>query len=232
MENLEIYRRMSEPPKSALKTIGGGKLKGMTDINPQWRYKVMTENFGIVGIGWKYTIDKTWLETAANGEVIANAQVSVFVRDPETKEWSDPIVGVGGSKLVARERDGVASNDEAYKMAVTDAFSTSLKMLGVAAAIYEGRWDGSKYSAPSDNSMKVSNTAPTSPSKPAVPDSPELTQSIQTVTSYINKGQLNKSWVPTAQNYIASKDIDGLKRVIKYVEDQIAKEVEKEAASA
>ena len=30
-------------------------------------------------------------------------------------------------------------------MAVTDAFSTALKMLGVAADIYAGRWDGSKY---------------------------------------------------------------------------------------
>ena len=30
-------------------------------------------------------------------------------------------------------------------MAVTDAFSTALKMLGVAADIYAGAWDGSKY---------------------------------------------------------------------------------------
>ena len=58
------------------------------------------------------------------------------------------IIGVVGSKLIARERDGLATNDEAFKMAVTDAFSTSLKMLGVAAAVYEGRWDGSKYSQP------------------------------------------------------------------------------------
>lgn len=143
-ENLEIYNKLSEPPKTALKQIGGGKLKGMTDINPQWRYKAMTDTFGMVGFGWKYTIDKTWLETAANGEVTAFAQVSVFVK--QNNEWSDAIIGVGGSKLIARERDGLATNDEAFKMAVTDAFSTSLKMLGVAAAVYEGRWDGSKYS--------------------------------------------------------------------------------------
>lgn len=145
-ENLEIYNKLSEPPKTALKQIGGGKLKGMTDINPQWRYKAMTDTFGMVGFGWKYTIDKTWLETAANGEVTAFAQVSVFVK--QNNEWSDAIIGVGGSKLIARERDGLATNDEAFKMAVTDAFSTSLKMLGVAAAVYEGRWDGSKYSQP------------------------------------------------------------------------------------
>jgi len=32
-------------------------------------------------------------------------------------------------------------------MAVTDALSVALKMLGVAADIYLGRWDGSKYAA-------------------------------------------------------------------------------------
>ena len=79
-ENLEIYNKLSEPPKTALKQIGGGKLKGMTDINPQWRYKAMTDTFGMVGFGWKYTIDKTWLETAANGEVTAFAQVSSIVK--------------------------------------------------------------------------------------------------------------------------------------------------------
>lgn len=99
----------------------------------------------------------------------------------------------------------------------------------------EGKWF--KWDPPAlpswalpKGSKKMSDSVTTTTS--AESDSPELTQSIQTVTSYINKGQLNKSWVPTAQNYIASKDIDGLKRVIKYVEDQIAKEVEKEAASA
>lgn len=145
-KNLEIYAKMAEPPIGALKTIQAGRLRGMSDINPQWRYKIMTEMFGICGIGWKFNIDKTWLEQGCNGEVVANAQVSVYVRDPETKEWSDAIVGVGGSMLITNEKSGLHTSDEAFKMAVTDAFSTSLKMLGVAAAIYEGRWDGSKYS--------------------------------------------------------------------------------------
>lgn len=145
-ENLKLYESMAEPPKSALKTINAGRLKGMSDINPQWRYRIMTEKFGICGIGWKYTIDKTWLEQGASGEVVANAQVSVYVRDPSTKEWSDAIVGIGGSKFISNERQGAYTSDEAFKMAVTDAFSVALKFLGVAAAIYEGRWDGSKYS--------------------------------------------------------------------------------------
>lgn len=140
---ISIYESLARPPKDALKEIGGGKLKGMTDINPQWRYKVMTEKFGLIGVGWKYEVQKLWTEQGAGGEVLAFAQVAVFVKDGEN--WSDPIEGIGGSKLVALEKERPVSNDEGYKMAVTDAFSTALKMLGVAADIYAGRWDGSKY---------------------------------------------------------------------------------------
>lgn len=145
MEALKIYKELSQPPKSALREIKAGDLKGKTDINPQWRYEAMTSKFGLVGIGWKYEIQKLWTEPGAKGETLAFAQVAVFVRDPDTKEWSDAIVGIGGSKLVNVFSSGPKSNDEGYKMAVTDAFSTSLKMLGVAADIYAGRWDGSKY---------------------------------------------------------------------------------------
>jgi len=140
---IEIYESLARPPKDALREIQAGKLKGKTDINPQWRYKAMTEKFGLVGIGWKYEVQKLWVEAGAGSEKLAFAQVAVFVKDGDT--WSEPIVGIGGSKLVQLEKGAAVSNDEGYKMAVTDAFSTALKMLGVAADIYAGRWDGSKY---------------------------------------------------------------------------------------
>lgn len=142
-EAIKIYESLAQPPKSALKQITGGKLSGKTDINPQWRYKAMTEKFGLVGIGWKYEVQKLWIEQGAGNEKLSFAQVAVFVKDGE--KWSEPIVGIGGSKLVQIEKGQAVSNDEGFKMAVTDAFSTALKMLGVAADIYAGRWDGSKY---------------------------------------------------------------------------------------
>lgn len=140
---VKIYESLSKPPKSALRTIEAGKLKGKTDINPQWRYRAMTEKFGLVGIGWKYEVQKMWTEQGAGAEKLAFAQVAVYVKDGD--KWGEPIVGIGGSKLVQTEKGTPVSNDEGYKMAVTDAFSTSLKMLGVAADIYAGLWDGSKY---------------------------------------------------------------------------------------
>ena len=142
-EAIKIYESLSRPPKDALRQIEAGKLKGKTDINPQWRYKAMTEKFGLVGCGWKYEVQKLWTEQGAGSEKLAFAQVAVFIKDDDL--WSEPIVGIGGSKLVQTEKGAAVSNDEGYKMAVTDAFSTALKMLGVAADIYAGRWDGSKY---------------------------------------------------------------------------------------
>lgn len=165
---IKVYESLARPPKHALRTIEAGKLKGKTDINPQWRYKVMTEKFGLVGIGWKYEVQKLWTEQGAGNERLAFAQVAVFVKDGET--WSEPIVGIGGSRLVALEKGTAVSNDEGYKMAVTDAFSTALKMIGVAADIYAGRWDGTKYKdAPQDNAQKPPASAPNPPAaqKPA-----------------------------------------------------------------
>ena len=140
---IDIYESLAQPPKSALRQIEAGKLKGKTDINPQWRYKAMTEAFGLVGIGWKYEVRKLWTEQGAGAEKLAFAQVAVYIKDGDA--WSDPIEGIGGSRLVQLEKGAFVSNDEGYKMAVTDAFSTALKMLGVAADIYAGRWDGTKY---------------------------------------------------------------------------------------
>lgn len=143
MNNLYLWNKVNKPPPSALKTIGAGRLKGMSDINPQWRLQVMTENFGQIGVGWYYEIVKMWTEDGAGGELMAFVQINLFTCHDGV--WSKPIAGVGGSALVAKESAGLRANDEGYKMATTDALSVAMKQLGVASAIYEGRWDGSKY---------------------------------------------------------------------------------------
>ncbi|WP_296016668.1 hypothetical protein [uncultured Treponema sp.] len=80
------------------------------------------------------------------------------------------LVGIGGSKLVNAFNAGLQSNDEGYKMAVTDAFSTSLKMLGVAADIYAGRWDGSKYKdTPQEQQSNTPNSSSHSPNHSSQP---------------------------------------------------------------
>lgn len=46
MDNLAIYNKVRQVPDEAKKRITGGRLNGMTDINPMWRIKAMTELFG------------------------------------------------------------------------------------------------------------------------------------------------------------------------------------------
>mgnify|MGYP004615855029 CR=1 FL=1 len=142
MNNLDIYNKAAEVPLHAQKEIKGGKLKGMTDINPMWRIKTLTEIFGPCGIGWYTQIQERWVERDAN-ESIAWVKVALFVKSPETDTWSMPIEGVGGSKQYGKgQGDGV--NDEAFKMAETDAISVACKKLGFGAKIYWEK-DATKY---------------------------------------------------------------------------------------
>jgi len=143
VENLRFWDKLRTPPSAALKKIAAGRMKGKTDINPQWRIKVMTEHFGPVGIGWKYTIDRLWTEKGSGDQVCAFVLVSVYIKDGEN--WSEPIQGSGGSMLIAQEKSGLYTSDEAFKMATTDALSVALKAIGVAADVYMGMMDGSKY---------------------------------------------------------------------------------------
>jgi hypothetical protein len=133
---------MEKPPPAALKVIGGGRLRGMTDVNPQWRYKIMTDVFGPCGFGWYPEIVNHWIENIDN-ETCVYVRVNIYIF--YAGEWSKPIPGVGGSKTLIQEKNGAYVSDEAYKMAYTDAISVAMKMLGIAAKIYEGLWDGSRY---------------------------------------------------------------------------------------
>ena len=145
MNNLGIYDKVRTVPESAKKQIKGGRLSGMTDINPMWRIKTLTETFGPCGFGWWYEITRQWLETGAGGEITANVNILLhYTLDGKT---SQGIPGTGGSKLVANEKSGPYTDDECYKKALTDAISVACKALGVGADIYWDK-DSTKYDTP------------------------------------------------------------------------------------
>lgn len=138
----EIYKRFEEPPKDALKEIGAGRLKGMTDINPQWRIECLTELFGLCGQGWYTKITEQKIIDGADGEKVAITNIELYYK--QDGEWSMPIQATGGSKLVANEKSGAYTSDEAFKMAYTDALSVACKMIGIAGKIYRGQYN-TKY---------------------------------------------------------------------------------------
>lgn len=151
MEKMEIYNRVRQVPDEAKKAISAGRLKGMTDINPVWRIKKLTEEFGPCGIGWWTKVTDRWTETVGD-ETCAFVDLELYVK--VGNEWSKPITGSGGSKLATKERSGVYVSDECYKMAETDALSVACKKLGIGADVYFSA-DRTKYSQTVDDSKKI-----------------------------------------------------------------------------
>ncbi len=141
MDNLEIYNKYRNVPKEAQKEIKGGRMSGKTDINPMWRIKSLTEQFGPCGTGWYYKPVRKWLEQSGD-EIAAFVDIELFIKSDG--EWSMPISGTGGSMLATKEKNGIYVSDECYKMATTDAISVACKQLGFGADIYWGA-DRSKY---------------------------------------------------------------------------------------
>ena len=147
-DNMRIYNAVRAVPEEAKRAITAGRLKGKTDINPMWRIKALTEQFGPCGDGWGYTIDRLWIEEGANGEKCAFAMISLWYRQDDGMR-SDPVIGIGGNMLVANEKNGLYTSDECYKMALTDAISVACKALGFGADVYWSA-DRTKYTQPQE----------------------------------------------------------------------------------
>jgi len=203
MTKMEIWDQVSRPPATALKTIQAGRLKGMSDINPQWRYQAMTDVFGPCGIGWRYEIKRLWTEPGTDGQVLAFSEVAVFINTESG--WSFAIPGIGGSSLTAQESKGLRSSDECYKMATTDALSVAMKMLGVGADVYMGRWDGSRYKQ--DESQVDENV------KRAVS---EWKQNIDQVTETVTLTEYREYWKSVKDEVLEECGQIGASEIYKY----------------
>lgn len=183
---LSIWESSRTVDPSCLKGITGGPLNGMTDVNPVWRLRKLTELFGPVGFGWNVREVERWTHEAA-GETAAFVKVELRINLGGT--WSEPIEGTGGSKLVRKDKNGTTLSDEAWKMASTDAISVACKSLGLAADVYLGvqrhgaarqgapdygtKYEGRNYAQnPPQGSRPVSSTPRSSYGRQAAPQTP------------------------------------------------------------
>lgn len=218
-ENMKIYEQVRAVPKEALKAIGGGRLKGMSDINPMWRIKMLTEIYGMCGVGWKIDIVDRRLEKGHGDEVVCFVDINLYVKGDG--EWSAAIPGMGGSAFVTQERNGLYTSDECFKMAYTDAISVACKSLGFAADVYYAN-DRTKYSAQEESPKKQ----PQSTQKEIVTDIPPQTLK--------NKYQTYKGSLEGVEAWVKDQQDKG--RNFKQMEEILAaalnKRVEEQKANA
>lgn len=182
MENMHYYKQLCSTPLEAQKEIKGGHLVGKTDINPMWRIKRLTEVFGPQGIGWRIEVVNVTVVEAA-GESMVHCHINFYFKKDDGF-WSEPIPGFGGNKLCGTGK-GSGINDEAYKMALTDAISVCCKGLGMSADIHFQK-DKTKYT------MNEGVTA----YKPCAPDMYK-----QFVEAAV-KGTMTKSGLTAEQSWV------------------------------
>lgn len=159
MNNLEIYNQIKSVPQDAQREITAGRLKGFTDVNPMWRIRTLTEQFGPCGVGWYYEVSNRWTEDQGELGTACFVDINLYIK--VDGEWSKPIHGTGGSMLVAIEKSGARLSDEAFKMSETDALSVACKNLGMAGDVY---WQGGR--------TKYSDTPVQTPPAPPQPVQP------------------------------------------------------------
>lgn len=160
MDNLAMYNKYAQPPTEALKEFNNGRFKG-TDINPMWRIKVLTQEYGECGFGWYTEVKRCWAEESpGTNEIAVFCEVWLYVK--RCDEWSRPIVGVGGNTFVAARKTGLQASDEAYKMAYTDALGIACKALGIGADVWWKANDSKYTRSDIGNEPPEPKTAPSS----------------------------------------------------------------------
>lgn len=199
------YMSLSEVPTDATKKIQAGKLKGKSDINPQWRYEAMTEVFGLCGEGWKFEITNTiQVPVPATGELMIFVFLNLYIKGPDG--WSAPIPGSGGDYLIVKDKNGIHGNDEGFKMATTDALGTAAKMIGVAASVYRGTYR-TKYERQSE-SYASENEFDYKPEKPQPPQHP---------TQKMANGDILPYKIPYIKDAPTAAQVNSLEVMCQYV---------------
>lgn len=226
-DNLSIYNAVRVVPKEALKEIQAGRLRGKSDINPMWRIKSLTEQFGPCGIGWKAVIKEKRIEQGGNSEIAAFVDIDLFIK--VDGQWSEAIPGTGGSSFVASEKNGLYVSDECFKMAFTDAISVACKMLGFGADVY---WndDSTKYNKP-QGTPQANN--PADDHKPATVGTAKATGGYDVISEpqakrlfAIAKGETKEAKAESVKMVIAKYGYKNTKDISKAEYQQISDDIE------
>lgn len=137
--NTDLWDRLGKTDKAhTSKFQRAGGFKG-TAIKPIWSIHRMTEEFGPCGIGWGVN-EPQFQVIHGTEEALVYCTVSIWHSSKD-----NVVFGVGGDKALAKNKNGVFADDEAFKKAFTDAITNAMKLIGVGADVHMGLFDDSKY---------------------------------------------------------------------------------------
>lgn len=158
MSNTALWDKLGKTDPAHTKQFKrAGGFSG-TAIKPMWSYRRMTEEFGPCGIGWGVNEPSFQVVPGSDGEVLVYCTVGAWHGNRE-----QVVYGVGGDKVVGKNKYGLTSDDEAFKKAYTDALTNALKMIGVGADVHMGLFDDSKYVNTVAGEFAQQNAAPAKP---------------------------------------------------------------------
>lgn len=222
-ENLRLWNALKRTdPRATKPFMRAGGFRG-TQIDPAWRLQAMTEAFGPVGQGWGYEqLEWTIVER------MVFTSVRVWYRDPKTGEKCFSGPQWGGTELMRRRRDGTEEpNDEAFKMSVTDALGKCLLQLGLAADVYLGLFDDSKYREESEAYFQARNNPELQP--PAVESfEREVKEKLQDIAALDALDDLWKSGIGTRLRDIGTVDRAAQQRITAYFSQKKAEILRRE----
>jgi hypothetical protein len=140
-DNLRIWNALEKTdPKHTKQFKRAGGFSG-TAMKPIWLTKRLTEQFGPCGVGWG--MNKPDFQTVnAGDEILVFCTVELWYAETD---GHFKVYGVGGDKVLGKNKYGPFTNDEAFKASYTDALSNAMKQIGVGADIHMGLFDDEKY---------------------------------------------------------------------------------------
>jgi hypothetical protein len=129
MSKMELWDAVSKTDPAHTKRVN--QRGGFTAIDAQYQIKRATEQFGPVGIGWGYKVERM-------------ERLDQFVVVYVTM-WHGARENTFGPVLGCAEMFGNRPDSDAPKKATTDAITKGLSQLGFNADVFLGLFDDNKY---------------------------------------------------------------------------------------
>lgn len=180
-DNMRIWNRYADIDPKFTKPITGRDYSG-TSPNPQYVVRCLTEIFGPVGkgFGWEVLAEAF---TDLGGTHLHWCRIRFWWRDAD---GVCDFEQYGQTKAAYTTLKGTMRVDEdAPKKSLTDAIVKAASHLGIAANIFLGRWDDSKYVASVNEEYREKERAPGITTQ---------ADAIAAITSAATVGTLNAAW--------------------------------------